>query len=112
MGFPGSAAVPSSSAGASTETDAQKLARLESENSELRAAESSEAAEPGTESAPQVAPLQALAASVAESPDKTFIEHLEQLADDGITAVISPSVAEKVTGVLAAIVADLVKVKL
>lgn len=102
------------------ETPEQKLARLESENAELRSAANSQT-EPGSAStesaaAPEnqnvLSPLQHLAQSVSEKPDVGFIGHLEHLAADGMKAVISPGVESDVLGVLAALVSDIVKVKL
>lgn len=66
-------------------------------------------AEPAQET---VSPLAALAESVAENPEFGFAQHLEHLAERGVNAIISPSQQEKALGVLAAIVADLVKVGL
>jgi hypothetical protein len=95
------------------ESDADKIARLESENAALAAA----TPEPGSAAAdepaiPQPAPLAALAASVNANPSLGFVGHLEVLANDGIKAVISPAVEKDVLATCVAILADITKVKL
>lgn len=98
-----------------TETDAQKIERLEAE---LQArAEVPEAGSAAAEPAPpSPAPLAALAASVAAAKDNgenlSFVDHLKRLAEDGVKAVINPSDESDVLKVIAALVSDLAKVKL
>lgn len=94
------------------ESDADYIKRLEAANVELQEAEKNEPAEAGSPAGPPPAPLDALKASIEANPEMSFADHLKKLADDGIKAVISPSVESDVVAALVAVVHDLLKGKL
>jgi hypothetical protein len=93
-----------------SETDAEKIARLERERDE--AEQKPEAGADAPEPAPATPPLQALAQAVHDNPAGSFIDHLKKLAADGVTATINPQDEHDVLRVVAALVSDIVKVKL
>lgn len=106
-----------SSSGSQTAPDpAARIAELEKENQALRNTEPAASTSQVETPAEPIAPLQALADSVEKAKnngeDIGFVGHLERLAEDGIKAAVNPRSESDVLGVLAAIVSDIVKVKL